>query len=95
MVVTQFSCSIALIISTAVIYRQIQYAKDRPVGYQASQLMTASMNDDLIGNYRPLKHDLLQSGLVQSVTSASSPITGVSAHTNHQTIGPVNTPVRQ
>jgi putative ABC transport system permease protein len=82
LVIIQFSCSIALIISTVVIYRQIQYAKDRSVGYQASQLMTASMNDDLIGNYRPLKNDLLQSGLVQSVTSASSPITGVSAHTN-------------
>jgi putative ABC transport system permease protein len=82
LVVAQFSCSIALIISTVVIYRQIQYAKDRPVGYQASQLMTADMNDDLIGNFMPLKNGLLQSGLVQSVTSASSPITGVTAHTN-------------
>jgi putative ABC transport system permease protein len=82
LVITQFSCSIALIISTVVIYRQIQYAKHRPVGYQASQLMTASMNDDLIGNYKALKNDLLQSRIVESVTSASSPITGVSAHAN-------------
>jgi len=82
LVVAQFSCSIALIISTLVIYRQIQYAKDRPVGYQARQLMTANMNDDLIGNFMPLKNELLQSGLVESVTSSSSPITGVTAHTN-------------
>jgi putative ABC transport system permease protein len=82
LVVTQFSCSIALIISTVVIYRQIQYAKDRPVGYQISRLMDSNMNDDLIGNYQPLKNDLLQSGLVQSVTSASSPITGLEAHMN-------------
>jgi putative ABC transport system permease protein len=82
LVVTQFSCSIALIISTVVIYRQIQYAKDRPLGYQPGDLMTANMNDDLIGNFMPLKNELLQSGLVESVTSASSPITGVTAHTN-------------
>jgi ABC-type antimicrobial peptide transport system permease subunit len=82
LVVIQFSCSIALIISTLVIYRQIEYAKDRPVGYQPGRLMTATMNDDLINNFMPLKHELLQSGLVESVTSASSAITGVSAHTN-------------
>ncbi len=82
LVVTQFSCSIALIISTVVIYRQIQYAKDRPTGYQVNRLMTSNMNDDLIKNQRALKNDLLQSGVVQYVSSASSPATGVWGHMN-------------
>jgi len=82
LVVTQFSCSIALIISTVVIYRQIQYAKDRPAGYQVSRLLTSNMNDDLIANQRVLKNELLKSGIVQSVTSASSPATEVQAHMN-------------
>jgi putative ABC transport system permease protein len=82
LVVTQFSCSIALIISTVVIYRQIQYAKDRPSGYQVSRLLTSNMNDDLIANQRVLKNELLQSGIVQSVTSASSSPTGVGSHMN-------------
>lgn len=82
LVVTQFSCSIALIISTVVIYRQIQYAKDRPAGYQINRLMTSNMNDDLIKNQQALKNDLLQSGVVQYVSSASSPATGVGGHMN-------------
>ncbi len=37
LVVLQFSCSIALIISTVIIYQQIQYAKNRPTGYNLKQ----------------------------------------------------------
>jgi putative ABC transport system permease protein len=80
LVVAQFSCSIALIISTVIIYRQIQYAKDRPTGYQISQLMATDMNADLGNNYTALKNELLQSGIVQSVTTSSSPATEVDAH---------------
>lgn len=80
LVVTQFSCSIALIISTVVIYRQIQYAKDRPIGYNINRLMTTNMDDDLNRNFDALKNDLLQSGVVTSVTTASSPATTVWSH---------------
>ncbi len=75
LVVTQFSCSIALIISTVIIYRQIQYAKNRPTGYLVNRLMSTDMNNDLGRNYLALKNDLLQSGAVTSVSTASSPAT--------------------
>ncbi|HEY8930863.1 MAG TPA: ABC transporter permease [Mucilaginibacter sp.] len=80
LVVTQFSCSIALIISTVVIYRQVQYAKDRPTGYNINRLMATDLNDDLHRNFAALKNDLLASGVVKSVTSASSPATEVDSH---------------
>jgi len=80
LVVVQFSCSIALIISTVIIYKQIQYAKDRPTGYNISGLMATDMNDDLGRNYVALKNELLRSGLVQSVTTASAPATDVNSH---------------
>jgi putative ABC transport system permease protein len=80
LVVVQFSCSIALIISTAIIYKQIQYAKARPTGYNVSQLMATDMNNDLGRNYTALKNELIQSGVVQSVTTASSPATDVGGH---------------
>ena len=80
LVVTQFSCSIALIISTIVIYRQIQYAKNRPTGYELNRLMTSNMTDDLDHNFQALKNDLLASGIVQSVTTASGPATSVDSH---------------
>jgi len=80
LVVIQFSCSIALIISTVVIYKQIQYAKDRPTGFNTSNLIATDMNEDLGKNYIALKNELLRSGLVQSVTTASAPATDVNSH---------------
>ncbi|WP_259071400.1 ABC transporter permease [Mucilaginibacter sp. X4EP1] len=82
LVVTQFSCSIALIISTVIIYRQIQYAKNRPIGYQINRLMATEVNSDLSHNYDALRNDLLQSGAVTSVSTSSSPATTVWAHTD-------------
>jgi len=75
LVVTQFGCSIALIISTVVIYRQIQYAKNRPTGYNIDRLLLTDFNTDLHTNYVALRNELLQSGLVESVTTSNSPAT--------------------
>jgi putative ABC transport system permease protein len=80
LVVVQFSCSIALIISTVIIYKQIQHAKDRPTGYNISNLVATDMNDDLGRNYVALKNELLRSGQVSSVTTASAPATAVNSH---------------
>ena len=72
LVVTQFGCSIALIISTVVIYKQIQYAKNRPTGYNIDRLLLTDFNTDLHTNYVALRNELLQSGLVQSVTTSNT-----------------------
>ncbi|QEC78425.1 ABC transporter permease [Mucilaginibacter ginsenosidivorax] len=72
LVAVQFTCSIALIISTLIIYQQIKYAKDRPKGYNAYGLVMNNNSDDLRKNYTALKNDLLQSGQVVSVTTAGS-----------------------
>lgn len=82
LVVLQFSCSIALIISTIIIYRQIQYVKERPAGYNLNRLMITDMNDDLGRNYTALKNELVQKGIAQSVTTASSPATGIYWHSD-------------
>jgi len=72
MVVVQFTCSIALIISTLIIYEQIKYAKDRPKGYNTDGLVMVNSSDDLNKNFVALSHDLLQSGQVTSITKAAS-----------------------
>jgi putative ABC transport system permease protein len=78
LVVVQFSISIALIIGTVIVYRQIQYAKDRPVGYDRSGLITVSMNTpDLNGHYESLRNDLLGTGAVENMAESSSPTTSV------------------
>ena len=82
LVVLQFSCSIALIISTVIIYQQIQYAKNRPTGYNLNRLISTNMNDDLDKNYTALKNEMIKKGIVSSVTTASSPATDVWWHTD-------------
>lgn len=80
LVITQFVVSISLIAGTLVVYRQIQYAQERPSGYDPNRLLMVTLTGDLIAQYEPLKHELLRSGLVSDVTKASSPITQVHAN---------------
>ncbi|MFT3947069.1 MAG: ABC transporter permease [Agriterribacter sp.] len=82
LVVVQFSCSIALIISTVVIYQQIQYARNRPSGYSLNRLMQTSLNSDLSKNFTALKNELISKGIVSSVTTATSPATDIWWHSD-------------
>ncbi len=80
LVVLQFSCSIALIISTYIIYQQIQFAKNRPAGFNMRSLMMSNMNEDLEHNYTAIKNELIQKGIAESVTSATSSATSTGGH---------------
>lgn len=82
LVVLQFTCSIALIISTMIVYQQIIHAKNRPTGYDVNRLMQTEMNADLSQNYTALKNELLQKGIAESVTYASSPATDIYWHSD-------------
>jgi len=83
LVVLQFSCSIALIICTYIIYQQVQHAKDRPAGYDKDRLMITDMNDDLARNYTAIRNKLMRSGITESVTSAT---VSVSTPGNHRDV---------
>ena len=77
LVVLQFTCSIALIISTIIIYQQIQYAKDRPRGYDPNRLITTEAGNV---NYRALKQEVMQTGAVSSMSQSLSPATEIYSH---------------
>jgi len=77
LVVLQFSCSVALIISTVIVYQQIQYAKNRPNGYNADRLVITDASGDIDRNYAALKNDLLQTGVIASVTKSTAPVTEI------------------
>jgi ABC-type antimicrobial peptide transport system permease subunit len=81
LVTLQFTCSIALIISTIIIYQQVQFAKDRPIGYSSAKLLQTDMSGDLFNHYDALRNDLIQTGLVQDVAKASSGPTHIGAFT--------------
>jgi ABC-type antimicrobial peptide transport system permease subunit len=80
LVVAQFALSIGLIISTLVVFQQIQHTKQRPTGYDPNRLMMVNTSPDLSRNFDALKNDLLGSGQVSSVTRSGSPITAVFQH---------------
>jgi putative ABC transport system permease protein len=79
LVVLQFSCSIALIISSFLIYQQIQYGKERPTGYNSDRLVMTDGSPDLTHNYPALREEVLHSGLVESITRSSSVVTHLNA----------------
>jgi len=78
LVVIQFTVSIALIIGTIIVFRQIQFAKNRPVGYNRDGLITVDMNTpDLYGKYEVIRNDLLATGVVENMAESSSPPTNI------------------
>ena len=77
LVVSQFAISIGLIVSTVIIYQQINHAKNRSIGYDPNNLVSVVASRDLAENFEALKHDLLSKGFIESVAKASQPITGL------------------
>ncbi|HEX7016485.1 MAG TPA: ABC transporter permease [Cyclobacteriaceae bacterium] len=77
LVTLQFGFSIFLIISMFVIYNQIQLVKSRDIGYAQENLITVPLNKDYHDNLRPLKTELLASGVVESMVQANSAITEI------------------
>jgi len=78
LVVVQFTFSIALIIGTIIVFKQIQFAKNRPVNYKTEGLITINMSTpDLYGHYDAIRNDLLATGVVDNMAESSSPTTAV------------------
>ncbi|MBC7922014.1 MAG: ABC transporter permease, partial [Ferruginibacter sp.] len=73
LVVLQFTVSITLIIGTLIVFRQIQFAKSRPVGYTREGLITVVMNTpELYQRYDALRRDLIQTGAADEMAQSNS-----------------------
>jgi putative ABC transport system permease protein len=78
LVVIQFCVSIVLIIGTGVVFRQIQFAKDRPVGYQRNGLIAIPvMTENIHAHFEAISHELKSSGTVTELAESQSPTTGI------------------
>lgn len=76
LVVFQFTVSITLIIGTIIVFRQVEFAKNRPVGYSRNGLVEIYMNTpEFSGHYDALHNDLLNTGAVQAVSQSFGSIT--------------------
>ena len=78
LVVLQFTVSVILIIGTIVVFKQIQYARNRPVGYTREGLISLQPATKNIHNhFEAVKTELLSSGAIVNMAEASCPVTEV------------------
>jgi putative ABC transport system permease protein len=72
LVVLQFTVSLTLIIGTTIVFRQILFTKDRPIGYSREGLFTVDMNTpDINTHYEALRAELIQKGLAYDVAASN------------------------
>jgi putative ABC transport system permease protein len=74
LVVGQFCFAIILIIATTVIYKQIEYIKNRPIGYKINELVQIPQEGELYPKFDLLRERLVRSGAVISLYQSSGTI---------------------
>jgi putative ABC transport system permease protein len=80
MVVVQFTVSVVLVIGTLVVYDQIQFAKNRPVGYSREGLVTVNqITNEIREHYEAFHRELLATNAVTGVSMASTSTTSINS----------------
>jgi putative ABC transport system permease protein len=77
LVVVQFCFAIMLIIATLVIYKQMQFIKNKPVGYNINLLAQVPQDGELSGKFELFKEQVLKTGAVTAVNQSSQSMTSV------------------
>lgn len=76
LIVIQFTFSVLMIIGTIVVFRQIQYAKNRPIGYNRTNLvMIRPYSEDIHNHFESFRNDLIQSGVITEIAESGNQIT--------------------
>ena len=76
LVTLQFTVSVILIIATITVFRQIQFAKSRPLGYSNEGLITIIMRTyNYHNNLNNMRNDLLKQGAITDMAESNSPVT--------------------
>ena len=76
LVVTQFSISIILIITTAIVYQQLHYMQKKSLGFDKEQLVIVPYNRSLGEKYESFRNDLLSNSSIKNATRTSRIPTG-------------------
>lgn len=74
LVVVQFTVSVVLIIGTIIVFQQVQFAKNRPVGYNRAGLITVpTVTPDIHNHFEAVKAELFKTGVIAGVSESSAP----------------------
>ena len=77
LVMVQFTISIVLIIGTIIVYKQIQFAQGRPLGYTADGLITISVTAERHKHFEAIRNELKNAGNIVEMAESGSPTTDV------------------
>ncbi len=66
LVITQFAASVILIISTIIVYKQVQYIKDRDLGYNKNNLIYMNLQGNMKDHFSEIKNSLIATGYVEN-----------------------------
>ncbi|MBW8198852.1 ABC transporter permease [Flagellimonas abyssi] len=78
LVVVQFTVSVAFIIGTVIVMQQINYAKNRPIGYDKEGLVQIpTMSQDFTGKFELMRDEFINSGAVVEMSTSSAPTTNI------------------
>lgn len=72
LVVIQFACSVILMIGTIIVYQQIQYGKNKPIGFNNKGLISVDWSDDIAKHFDALQQELISSGAATSICQSNS-----------------------
>ena len=81
LVIVQFVVSIVLLAGTAVVYRQLNYIKNRDIGYNKSNLLYMPMTGELGDKQQVLKAELKTNPLTANFSTISEPISNLGSST--------------
>lgn len=76
LVVLQFAVSVVFIISTIIVYQQLQHIKNRDLGFNKENLVQVDMQHNIAAIFPLIKQDLLQSGLIENAAMIDRAIIG-------------------
>jgi putative ABC transport system permease protein len=82
LVILQFASSVVLMIGTIVINQQIQFGKNRPIGFNNKGLISVDWSDDIGKNFEVIRQELLNSGAAISVCQSNSPPSQIYSNSN-------------
>jgi len=71
LVVTQFSISIILIISTAIVFQQLHYMQKKSLGFDKEQVVTTLYENGLDPKYETFRTELKQNAYIKEATRSS------------------------
>lgn len=77
LVVLQFTISTTLIIGTIVVYKQISFAQNRPVGYSKDGLINISVTEEVHKHFDAVRSELINAGAIVEMAESGSPTTSV------------------